>query len=209
MTCYDFFMIYIFVFVICYICIHIFIIRQRQLCKARTEPMLMQISKGKTLSWHIYLFEIFWSSLSSWERWLWTYIVKNICTKIQKTTYGTHIYLIRVLCGHIIWCHNCWYHILVHIQIGDTATDKEKRLVECVRNARDAKEKAEEENDSVMSKARDLKWWLVPGVEMTHEELEHLVHDIENIRRAWSKHSSKCNQLHQHLWLHTQQQRKF
>ena len=33
--------------------------------------------------------------------------MKNISTKIQQTTYGTHIYLICILCAHILWCHNC------------------------------------------------------------------------------------------------------
>ena len=63
-------------------------------------------------------------------------------------------------------------------------TDKENKLFECVRNTRGVKEKAEQENYSVMSKARDLKQWLVPGVEIFHEELEHLVHDIENYTKS-------------------------
>ena len=70
------------------------------------------------------------------------------------------------------------------MQVGDTMTDTENRLFECVRNAREAKEKAEQENYSVMSKARDLKQWLVPGVEMTHEELEHSVYDIKNYKKS-------------------------
>ena len=50
-------------------------------------------------------------------------------------------------------------------------------------NARDAKEKAEQENYSVTSKTGDLKQWLVSGVEMSHEELQCLVHDIENYKK--------------------------
>ena len=110
--------------------------------------------------------------------------MKNLCTKIQKTTYGTHIYLICILCGYVIWCHNCPYHILVHIQVGDTATDTEKNLLECVGNARDEKEKAEEESYSVKCKARDLNQWLVPSIEMSHQELENLVHDIEGYKKS-------------------------
>ena len=53
-----------------------------------------------------------------------------------------------------------------------------------MRNTRYAKEKAEQENYSVTSKARNLKQWLVPGVEMSHEELEHLVHDIEYYKKS-------------------------
>ena len=83
--------------------------------------------------------------------------MKNICTKIQKTTYGTHIYLICILCAHIILCHNCPYHILVHIQVGNITTDKEQRLLKCVGNARDEKEKAEQECDLVKCKVKDLK----------------------------------------------------
>ena len=65
-----------------------------------------------------------------------------------------HIYLICILCVHILWCHNCPYYILVCIQVGDI----EKRLLECVEKARDEKEKAEEECYSVKGKAKDLKF---------------------------------------------------
>ena len=60
--------------------------------------------------------------------------MKNISTKIQQTTYGTHIYLICILCGHILWCHNCPYHILVCIQAGDIPTyDREKVIGMCAK----------------------------------------------------------------------------
>ena len=52
-------------------------------------------------------------------------------------------------------------------------------LLECVGNARDEKQKAEQECYLVKGKAKDLKRLLVPGVEMSHQELEHLVHDID------------------------------
>ena len=68
-----------------------------------------------------------------------------------------HIYLICILCAHIILCHNFPYHILVHIQVGNIPTDKKTRLLKCVENARDEKDKAEQEYDLVKCKAKDLK----------------------------------------------------
>ena len=50
-------------------------------------------------------------------------------------------------------------------------------------NVRDEKDKAQEECDLVKSKAKDLKQMLVPGVEMSDQELEHLVHDIEDYQK--------------------------
>ena len=58
-------------------------------------------------------------------------------------------------------------------------------------NARDEKEKAEEECYSVKCNAKDLKQLLVPGVEMSGEELEHLVHEIEDYKREWNKQKGK------------------
>ena len=115
--------------------------------------------------------------------------------KIQKTTYGTHIYLICIVCAHILWCHNCPYHILVCIQVGNIATDTEKRLLECVEKTRDEKEKAEEECYSVKCKARDLKQLLVPSVEMSDGELEHLVHEIEDYKKQmeWAEWHMKSS----------------
>ena len=135
---------------------------------------------------HIFLFQKYFGVVYLLERQVTIDIhsKKTFVQKYKKQTYGTQIYLICLLCEHIIWCHNCPYHILVHIQAGDTATDKEKRLFECVGNAREPKEKVEQESYSVMCKERDLKWWLVPGVEMSHEELEHLVHEIENYKKS-------------------------
>ena len=51
-------------------------------------------------------------------------------------------------------------------------------------NARDEKEKAEQECYSVKCKAKDLKQLLVPSVEKSHQELEHLVHDIEDCKKS-------------------------
>ena len=51
-------------------------------------------------------------------------------------------------------------------------------------NARDEKEKAEQECYSVKCKAKDLKQLLAPSVEMSHQELEHLVHDIEDYKKS-------------------------
>ena len=72
-------------------------------------------------------------------------------------TYGTHVYVMYILYAHIILCHNCPYNILVHIQVGNTTTDQEQRLLKCVENARDEREKAEKEYDLVKCKAKDLK----------------------------------------------------
>ena len=52
-----------------------------------------------------------------------------------------------------------------------------------MQNARDENKKAEEECYSVKHKAKDLKWLLVPSVEMCDEELEHLVHEIEDYKK--------------------------
>ena len=65
--------------------------------------------------------------------------------------------LLCIACEHIILCHNCPYHILVHIQLGETTTCEEQRLLKCVENAKDKKEKAEKERDLLNCKAKDLK----------------------------------------------------
>ena len=118
------------------------------------------------------------------DRWVFTYIVKNISTEIQQTTYGTHIYLICILYAHILWCHNYPYDILVCIQAGEIPTYTEKKLSECVQKARDEKETAEAECYLVKEKARELKRLLVPSMEMCDEELEHLVEEIEDYKKS-------------------------
>ena len=50
-------------------------------------------------------------------------------------------------------------------------------------NARDGKDKAEQECDLVKCKVKDPKWLLVPGVEISDQELEHLVHEIEDYQK--------------------------
>ena len=97
--------------------------------------------------------------------------MKNISIELQQTTYGTHIYLICILYAHILWCHNYPYDILVHIQAGEIPTNAERKLLECVQKARDDKKTAETECYVVKEKARELKWLLVPGMEMCDEEL--------------------------------------
>ena len=52
-----------------------------------------------------------------------------------------------------------------------------------MQTARDENKKAEEESFSVKHKAKDLKQLLVPGMEMCDEELEHLVHEIEDYKK--------------------------
>ena len=111
---------------------------------------------------------------------------QNIYTKIQKT-YAAHIYLICILFAHITLCYDFLYHILVNIQVGDVPTDKEKRLSKCVENARHQKDKTEKECDLVKSKAKDLKWLLEPGMEMSDEELQHLVCEVEDYQKQMEK----------------------
>ena len=114
--------------------------------------------------------------------------MKNISTKTaKKKPYGTHIYLMCIVCEHIILCHNCPYHILLHIQLGDTTTHEEERWLKCVENARDKKENAEKERDLLNCKAKDLKWLLAPGVEMSYEELEDLMHEIEDYKQQMAQ----------------------
>ena len=50
-------------------------------------------------------------------------------------------------------------------------------------NARDEKNKAEQECDLVKCKAKGLKQLLVPGVEMSDKELEHLVNKIKDYQK--------------------------
>ena len=69
------------------------------------------------------------------------------------------------------------------MQVGDTTTDQEQRLLKWVENARDEKEKAEKEHNLVKCKAKDLKQLLAPGVEMSDQELEYLVNDIEDYKK--------------------------
>ena len=92
-----------------------------------------------------------------------------------------------ILCGHIILCHNCPYHILVHIQVGNTTTHQEERLLKCVKNARDERKKVEKECDLVKCKAQDLKQLLAHGVEMSDEELEYLVNEIEDYKKQMAE----------------------
>ena len=68
MTYHDHF--YDLCFLICHYVIHVYIylsLDKTELSTWETEPILLQISKGKTLFWHIFLFETLWNSLSSWE----------------------------------------------------------------------------------------------------------------------------------------------
>ena len=50
-------------------------------------------------------------------------------------------------------------------------------------NARDEKDKAEQECDLVKCKVKHLKRLLVPGVEMSDKELEHLLNEIEDYQK--------------------------
>ena len=54
-------------------------------------------------------------------------------------------------------------------------------------NTRDEKDKTENECDLVKCKAEDLKWLLVPGMEMSDKEWQHLVNEIEDYSKKMEK----------------------
>ena len=100
----------------------------------------------------------------------------------METAYSTHIYLICIVCVHILWYYNYPYHILVHIEAVGMETLTKERLVECVRKACNKKEMAEAVYDSMKEKARHLTDFLAPGVEIGEDELVQLVGEIEEFK---------------------------
>ena len=50
--------------------------------------------------------------------------------------------------------------------------------------AQDKKKTAEAECDLLKEKARELKWLLIPGVEMCNDELQDLVAEIEDYKKS-------------------------
>ena len=115
----------LYVFDLSYV-IHVYIylsLDKTELRTQNTEPVLLQMTKGKTVFWHIFFcLKHYGIVMFLRDRWVFTYIVKNISIEIQHTTYGTHIYLICIVYAHISWCHNYPYDILVHIQAGEIVT---------------------------------------------------------------------------------------
>ena len=59
---------------------------------------------------------------------------KHFYKNIKDIRYCTHKYVICILFAHITSYHDCPYHILVHLQVGDVHTDAEKRFSECIDN---------------------------------------------------------------------------
>ena len=83
------------------------------------------------------------------------------------------------------------------MQLGETTTHEEQRLLKCVENAQDENEKAKKEHDLLNCEAKDLKWLLAPGVEMSYEELEDLINEIEDYKQqmAQAKKQMKSSSL--------------
>ena len=92
-----------------------------------------------------------------------------------------------ILSVHITSHHDCPYHILVHLQVGDVHTDAEQRLSECIDNARCEKEKKEQECDLVKYQVKCLKRLLVPDVKISDRELQDLVTEIEEFQQKMVK----------------------
>ena len=114
---------------------------------------------------------------------------KHLYKNTKNIRYPTHKYVIYILFACITSCHDCPYHILVHLQVGDVCTDAEKRLSECIDNAQCEKEKTEEECDLVKYKVKCLKSQLVPDMKMSDGELKNLVTEIEECQ--WQKQRYK------------------
>ena len=57
---------------------------------------------------------------------------KHFSKNTKNVRYPAHKYVICILFAHITSCHDCPYHILVHLQVGDVHTDVEQRLSECI-----------------------------------------------------------------------------
>ena len=45
-----------------------------------------------------------------------------------------------ILFAHITLYHDCPYHILIHLEVGDMDTGAEERLADCIGNAQCEKE---------------------------------------------------------------------
>ena len=112
---------------------------------------------------------------------------KHFYKNINNIRYLTHKYVICILFAHITSCHDCPYHILVHLQVGDVCTDAEQRLSACIDNALCKKEKTEQECDLVKYKEKCLKRLLVPGMKMSDGELQNLVTEIEENQKKIAK----------------------
>ena len=171
-----------------HVCIYLSI-DKRELSIENTEPVLLQMSKGKIVFWQIVFWHIFCLKNHGIVYVLEQHVSIHIPSKklfqdIQQTTYSTHIYLICIVYVHISWCHNYPYHFLVHIQAGEIATSTTDRLSECVAKACNKKQTSEAECDAVKKQAWQLKELLVPGVEVCDDKLVDLVTEIEDYKKS-------------------------
>ena len=116
-----------------------------------------------------------------------THTHKHLYKNTKNIRYATHKYVICILFAHIASCHDFPYHILVNLQVGDVATDAEKRLSQCIDNAWCEKEKTEEECDLLKYKVKCLKTLLVPDLKMSDEELKNFVTEIEEYKQKMAK----------------------
>ena len=77
---------------------------------------------------------------------------KHFYKNIKNNRYLTQIYVICILFAHITSYHDCPYHILVHLQVGDVCTGVDHRLSECIDNVQCEKERTEQACDLVRYK---------------------------------------------------------
>ena len=98
--------------------------------------------------------------------------------------YSTHIYLICVVCVHILWYYNYPYHILVHIEAAGINTLTKERLAESVQKACDRKDTADEVCGLMKKKAQHLTEFLAPGVRIGEDEMVQIVSEIEEFKNS-------------------------
>ena len=89
--------------------------------------------------------------------------------------------------SHITSCHDCPYHILVHLQVQTQRRDYQN---DCIDNVQCAKEKTEQECDLVKYKVKCSKSLLVPDMKMSDGELQNLVTQIEEYQQKMAKAQS-------------------
>ena len=112
---------------------------------------------------------------------------KHFYKNRKNIRYHTQKYVICILLAHITSYHDCPYHILVHLQVGDVDTGTEQRLADCIDNAQCEKERTEQACDLVRYKVTCLRRLLVPDVQMSDKELQDLVTEIEEYEQNMVK----------------------
>ena len=81
---------------------------------------------------------------------------KHFYKNRKNIRYHTQKYVICILFAHITSYHDCPYHILIHLQVGDMDTGAEQRLADCIGNAQYEKEQTEQACDLVRYKVTCL-----------------------------------------------------